>query len=116
MAPPPAALVRSLSKTYQVHERGAGLGAALRSVFRRNYKTVHAVNGLTFTVAPGERVGFLGPNGAGKTTTLKMLAGLLHPTAGEVHVSGYVPQRREAAFLESVTLVMGQKQQLLWDL
>jgi ABC-2 type transport system ATP-binding protein len=116
MAPPPAVQVRSLSKTYQVHERGAGLGAALASIFRRNYKTVHAVHDLTFTVAPGERVGFLGRNGAGKTTTLKMLAGLLHPTAGEVKVSGYVPQRREVAFLKSITLVMGQKQQLLWDL
>jgi ABC-2 type transport system ATP-binding protein len=116
MAPPSAVEVRSLSKTYRVHERGAGLGAAIRSVFRRRYKTVHAVNELTFKVEPGERVGFLGPNGAGKTTTLKMLAGLLHPTSGQIRVSGYVPQRREAAFLKSITLVMGQKQQLLWDL
>lgn len=116
MATPRAVDVRSLSKVYKVHERGAGLGAALRSVFRRTYKAVHAVNELTFAVRPGERVGFLGPNGAGKTTTLKMLAGLLHPTSGEVHVAGHVPQRREAAFLKSITLVMGQKQQLLWDL
>jgi ABC-2 type transport system ATP-binding protein len=116
MPPPLAVEVRALSKTYEVHERPPGLAAALRSVFRRTYKTVHAVTDLSFSVAPGERVGFLGPNGAGKTTTLKMLAGLLHPTAGEARVAGYVPRQREAAFLKSITLVMGQKQQLLWDL
>src|SRR3954464_3801907 len=116
MSPPLAVEVRALSKTYEVHERPPGLAAALRSVFRRTYKTIHAVSDLTFTVEPGERVGFLGPNGAGKTTTLKMLAGLLHPSAGEVQVSGHVPARREVAFLKSITLVMGQKQQLLWDL
>ncbi len=112
----PAVEVRRLCKTYQVHEREPGVAAALRSVFRRRYKTVAAVADLSFTVEPGERVGFLGPNGAGKTTTLKMLAGLLHPTSGTAHVSSFVPQRREAAFLKSITLVMGQKQQLLWDL
>ena len=117
MASTPLAVdVRRLTKTYRVHERGAGLGATLRSVFRRRYKTVRAVSDLSFSIAPGERVGFLGPNGAGKTTTLKMLAGLLHPTAGEVRVAGHVPQRREPAFLKRITLVMGQKQQLLWDL
>src|SRR3954464_15476444 len=116
MSPPLAVEVRALSKTYEVHERPPGLAAALRSVFRRTYKTVTAVTDLSFTVQPGERVGFLGPNGAGKTTTLKMLSGLLHPTSGTAEVSGFVPQRREAAFLKSITLVMGQKQQLLWDL
>jgi ABC-2 type transport system ATP-binding protein len=108
--------VRSLSKHYQVHRRPPGLGAALRSVFRRRYDTVRAVDGISFSVREGERVGFLGPNGAGKTTTLKMLSGLLHPTAGEVEVAGHVPRRREAEFLRQITLVMGQKQQLLWDL
>jgi ABC-2 type transport system ATP-binding protein len=112
----PAVDVVKLCKTYRVHERPPGLAAALRSVFHRTYKDVHAVSDLTFSVAPGERIGFLGPNGAGKTTTLKILAGLLHPTRGAVSVSGFVPQRREAAFLSSITLVMGQKQQLLWDL
>ncbi|MFN7133747.1 MAG: ATP-binding cassette domain-containing protein, partial [Myxococcales bacterium] len=77
---------------------------------------VPAVKGIDFSIAAGERVGFLGPNGAGKTTTLKMLAGLLHPTAGEATVGGHVPRAREAAFLRQITLVMGQKQQLLWDL
>ena len=113
---PLAVDVRGLTKTYRVHERGAGLGASLRAVFRRRYKTVHAVSDISFAIAPGERVGFLGPNGAGKTTTLKVLAGLLHPTAGEVRVSGHVPRLREAEFLKRITLIMGQKQQLLWDL
>jgi len=74
------------------------------------------VDGITFSVGEGERVGFLGPNGAGKTTTLKMLSGLLHPTAGELRVAGHVPRRREPDFLKQITLVMGQKQQLIWDL
>jgi ABC-2 type transport system ATP-binding protein len=108
--------VRGLTKTYRVHERPPGLGAALRSVFRRQYKDVHAVRDLSFSVEPGERIGFLGPNGAGKTTTLKMLAGLLVPTSGEVRVNGRVPREREVDFLTSITLVMGQKQQLIWDL
>ncbi|HEX7489239.1 MAG TPA: ATP-binding cassette domain-containing protein, partial [Anaeromyxobacteraceae bacterium] len=82
----------------------------------RSYRTVKAVDGIDFQVAPGERVGFLGPNGAGKTTTLKMLSGLLHPTAGEVRVAGFVPRKRQVEFLKTITLVMGQKQQLLWDL
>jgi ABC-2 type transport system ATP-binding protein len=116
MPKPPAVEVRKLEKTYRVHERPPGLRAALKSVFRRTYKTIHAVSDLSFTVEPGERVGFLGPNGAGKTTTLKMLSGLLHPTSGDVTVSGHIPRRREPAFLKSITLVMGQKQQLLWDL
>jgi ABC-2 type transport system ATP-binding protein len=117
MAPPePAVFVRDLSKVYQVHEREPGLYAAIRSVFRRRYKPVRAVSGLSFSIEPGERVGFLGPNGAGKTTTLKMLAGLLHPTSGEVRVAAHDPARREAEFLRRITLVMGQKQQLLWDL
>ena len=108
--------VSALQKHYRVHRRPPGVAAALRSVFHRTYETVRAVDGITFRVAAGERVGFLGPNGAGKTTTLKMLAGLLHPTAGQVQVAGHLPRRREPAFLRKVTLVMGQKQQLLWDL
>jgi ABC-2 type transport system ATP-binding protein len=108
--------VRGLTKHYRVHRRPPGLGAALRSIFHRSYETVKAVDGIDFHVAAGERVGFLGPNGAGKTTTLKMLSGLLHPTAGELEVAGFVPRRRQAAFLQKITLVMGQKQQLLWDL
>ncbi|MGC4000378.1 MAG: ATP-binding cassette domain-containing protein [Anaeromyxobacter sp.] len=108
--------VRGLTKHYKVHRRPPGLGAAVRSLFRRSYDTVRAVDGIDFSVGEGERVGFLGPNGAGKTTTLKMLSGLLHPTAGEVEVAGHVPRRRAPDFLKTITLVMGQKQQLLWDL
>jgi ABC-2 type transport system ATP-binding protein len=108
--------VSGLTKHYQVHRRDPGLAAALRAVFRRRYETVRAVDGLDFSVGEGERVGFLGPNGAGKTTTLKILSGLLHPTSGEVRVAGFVPRRREADFLKAITLVMGQKQQLIWDL
>jgi ABC-2 type transport system ATP-binding protein len=77
---------------------------------------VEAVKAVSFTVEPGEMVGFLGPNGAGKTTTLKMLSGLIHPSAGRAEVAGFLPQRRQADFLRRITLVMGQKQQLIWDL
>jgi len=108
--------VDRLIKQYKVHRREAGLGATLRSLVRRRYETVTAVDDLSFAIGPGERVGFLGPNGAGKTTTLKILSGLLWPTAGAVRVGGHIPQRREVEFLKSITLVMGQKQQLLWDL
>src|SRR5579871_5421966 len=108
--------VRALRKHYRVHERPPGMLAALRSLVHREYSTVAAVDGVDFDIAPGERVGFLGPNGAGKTTTLKVLAGLLHPTSGEVRVDGYEPKRRQDGFLKRIMLVLGQKQQLLWDL
>ncbi|MFO7156888.1 MAG: ATP-binding cassette domain-containing protein [Pseudomonadota bacterium] len=108
--------VRNLVKHYRVHRRRPGLLPALASVFRRRYTVVRAVDGISFEIGAGERVGFLGPNGAGKTTTLKMLAGLLHPTSGEISVAGHVPFRRERDFLRSIMLVTGQKQQLLWDL
>jgi ABC-2 type transport system ATP-binding protein len=85
-------------------------------VVRRKYEVVKAVDGVSFTIERGERVGFLGPNGAGKTTTLKVLSGLLHPTSGEVEVEGHVPFRREPELLGKITLVMGQKSQLIWDL
>jgi viologen exporter family transport system ATP-binding protein len=108
--------VDKLVKEYRVHERGAGAWASFRSLFRRRYRIARAVDELSFAIAAGERVGFLGPNGAGKTTTLKVLSGLLHPTSGTVRVDGFDPRRREYAFLRRITLVMGQKQQLLWDL
>jgi len=108
--------VRDLRKYYRVHRRAPGLLAALRSLVRRRLDDVRAVDGVSFSIDPGERVGFLGPNGAGKTTTLKVLAGLLHPTSGHVRVDGHEPRRREAAFLREIMLVTGQKQQLLWDL
>ncbi len=108
--------VERLRKWYRVHRRDPGLKAALRSLFHRRYEDVKAVEDVTFSISAGERVGFLGPNGAGKTTTLKVLSGLLHPTEGRVAVAGFTPKKRERGFLEQITLVMGQKQQLLWDL
>ena len=108
--------VAHLRKWYRVHRREPGLAAALRSLVHRPYEDVKAVDDIGFTIAAGERVGFLGPNGAGKTTTLKVLAGLLHPTEGQVSVAGFRPQDRARGFLQQITLVMGQKQQLLWDL
>lgn len=113
---PPAIQVSDLRKCYTVPEREAGLRESVRSLWRRESREVVAVAGISFDVAPGEIVGFLGPNGAGKTTTLKMLSGLLHPTSGEASVLGFVPWRREKAFLRQMTLVMGQRNQLSWDI
>jgi len=112
----PTIHVQELTKVYTVAEREAGVGAALRSLIRRRTEDIRAVDGISFDLAQGEIVGFLGPNGAGKTTTLKMLSGLLHPTAGSLSVLGYTPARREPAFLRQITLVMGQRNQLVWDI
>jgi len=108
--------VRNLTKTFRVPERKGGLGAALRSLVRRKYREVHAVSDVSFSVAAGEMVAFLGPNGAGKTTTLKMLAGLLHPTSGDASVLGCQPWRREPDYLRRISMVMGQRSQLQWDI
>ncbi len=112
----PAIRVRDLGKIYRVTEREPGIRAALASLVRRRKSEVRAVDGISFDLAPGEVVGFLGPNGAGKTTTLKMLSGLLHPTAGELAVLSYVPWKRDKDFLKRITLVMGQRNQLVWDI
>jgi ABC-2 type transport system ATP-binding protein len=109
-------VVDHLVKHYRVHSRAPGLKAALKSLFVRKYNTVKAVDDITFAIASGERVGFLGPNGAGKTTTLKVLAGLLKPTAGGAKIGQFTPNERKTEFLKSVMLVTGQKNQLLWDL
>ena len=108
--------VSHLTKSYRVHKRAPGALAALKSVFHRKFESVEALRDLSFSIAAGERVGFLGPNGAGKTTTLKILSGLLHPSSGHATVFGFTPHARQVNFLQTITLVMGQKQQLLWDL
>ena len=114
--PTPIIRVADLRKTYLVPEREPGLAAAVRGLFHRTTRAVHAVGGVSFDVWPGEVVGFLGPNGAGKTTTLKMLSGLLYPTDGEVSVLGHVPSRRDRDYLRRMTLVMGNRNQLQWDI
>ncbi|HEY9629266.1 MAG TPA: ATP-binding cassette domain-containing protein [Coleofasciculaceae cyanobacterium] len=112
----PIITVENLSKVYPVAVKQPGLKGTLTHFFRRTYRLVPAVQSITCQIEAGEVVGFLGANGAGKTTTLKMLTGLIHPSSGRVRVAGHDPFRREPAFLEKITLVMGQKQQLIWDL
>ena len=113
---PETIVVEQLSKTYQVPEREGGFGAAVRSFFKRKYRDVKAVQQVDFKIAQGEIVGFLGPNGAGKTTTLKMLSGLLHPTGGQATVLGFTPWELKPDYLRSMTLVMGQRNRLAWDI
>ena len=109
-------VAEDLAKTFLVAEKEPGFRGTLRHFFRRRYKRIEAVRGVSFRLRAGEIVGFLGPNGAGKTTTLKMLAGLIYPSRGWVRVLGYAPYERRPAFLKQITLVMGNKAQLLWDL
>jgi len=112
----PTITVRDLKKVYRVHQKPEGLSASVKALFRRRYKYVHAVDGISFDIQPGEMVGFLGPNGAGKTTTLKILSGLIYPTEGEVHVLDFIPWARKNAYRRQFALLMGQKNQLWWDL
>jgi ABC-2 type transport system ATP-binding protein len=108
--------VRGMTKTYRVFQKQPGLLGAVKSLVRRKYKEVHAVADVSFTIEPGEMVAFLGPNGAGKTTTLKMLSGLIYPTSGTATVLGFIPWERPDAFRRRFSLIMGQKNQLWWDL
>jgi len=108
--------VSELTKVFKVPEREPGLRAAAKALVRRKTREVHAVEAISFDIQPGEVVGFLGPNGAGKTTTLKMLAGLLYPTSGDARVLGHVPSRREKEYLRRMTMVMGNRNQLQWDI
>jgi ABC-2 type transport system ATP-binding protein len=112
----PAIEARALTKIYRTYKKTPGFTGAIKDLFARQYTDTRAVDAVTFTIAPGEIVGFLGPNGAGKTTTLKMLAGLLHPTSGTATVLGHIPWLRSNDFKRRFSLVMGQKNQLWWDL
>ncbi|MEZ6065798.1 MAG: ATP-binding cassette domain-containing protein [Planctomycetaceae bacterium] len=112
----PAILAQHLTKTYRVYQKQEGVLASIAGLFRREYKRVEAVRDVSFEIDEGEMVAFLGPNGAGKTTTLKLLAGLIVPTSGEAEVLGYVPWQRDNAYRRRFALVMGQKNQLWWDL
>jgi len=105
-----------LTKTFHVAHKEPGFLGAVKGLFKRDYRPVHAVQNVSFSIKEGELVGFLGPNGAGKTTTLKMLSGLLHPTSGSAKVLGYVPWERARPFQKQLTMVMGQRTQLWWDL
>jgi ABC-2 type transport system ATP-binding protein len=112
----PAIVAQHVSKVFQVKIRDPGLRGALVALIRPHWRDVHAVREVSFTIDPGEIVAFLGPNGAGKTTTLKMLAGLLYPTAGQVAVAGFDPWTGGAPFKQRIALVLGNRQQLVWDL
>jgi ABC-2 type transport system ATP-binding protein len=108
--------LRGLSKSYKVYQKKEGLAASLRGLFRREYREIRAVRQIDLDVDQGEFVAFLGPNGAGKTTTLKLLSGVITPTSGTASVMGFVPWKRENAYRRQFSLVMGQKNQLWWDL
>jgi ABC-2 type transport system ATP-binding protein len=112
----PAIEVTGLTKTFRTYQKEPGFRGAFRGLFRRKYEQTLAVNEVSFSVEPGELVGFLGPNGAGKTTTLKMLAGLLYPSGGSARVLGYVPWKRDDGYRRQFALLLGQKNQLWWDL
>lgn len=109
-------IVRNLRKVYRTPVRAEGLRAAVGGLLHRQYEDVEAVRGVSFNVEPGEMVGFIGPNGAGKTTTLKMLSGLLYPSGGEARVAGAVPWDRRPEYLRQISMVMGNKSQLMWDI
>src|SRR5437870_11656988 len=112
----PVIEVQGLTKSFRTYKKKPGLGGALKGLFHREHQITLAVKDVSFTIEPGELVGFLGPNGAGKTTTLKMLAGLLYPTSGSARVLGYVPWERHDGYRRQFALLLGQKNQLWWDL
>jgi ABC-2 type transport system ATP-binding protein len=108
--------VQELEKTFRTFKKAPGFSGSIKSLFRREYEDVRAVQSVSFQIEAGELVGFLGPNGAGKTTTLKMLSGLLHPSAGQATVMGYTPWERPDGYRRQFALLLGQKNQLWWDL
>lgn len=112
----PIIIVNNLTKVYRVPERGEGLKASIHSLVRPKFRDVKAVTGINFTIQTGEMVGLIGPNGAGKTTTLKMLSGLLYPTEGEAAVSGFTPWERQPDYLQRISMVMGNRSAMNWDI
>ena len=112
----PIISVRDLTKVYRSYDRREGIGGALRDLFSRRYRTLRAVDGVSFDIARGEVVGYIGANGAGKSTTVKMLTGILTPTSGEVTVNGFVPWQQRYAHARQIGVVFGQRTQLWWDL
>jgi ABC-2 type transport system ATP-binding protein len=108
--------VKALRKVYRTYEKEEGIIGSLKALFKREYRDVEALRGISFFIEEGEFVGYIGPNGAGKTTTLKILSGILYPTSGEARVLGFIPWERKEKFLKQISFVMGQRQQLWWDL
>src|SRR5215471_1804041 len=112
----PVIEVKGLTKAFRTYKKQPGFSGAIKGLFHRQYEQTVAVKDVSFRIEPGELVGFLGPNGAGKTTTLKMLSGLLYPTSGSAQVLGYVPWQRDDGYRRQFALLLGQKNQLWWDL
>ena len=112
----PIIRVTNLSKTFRTLKRKPGLIGAIRNLFSTDYETIKAVDDISFELSPGELVGYIGPNGAGKSTTIKMLTGILHPTAGEIVVDGLVPQKERVRNSKKIGVIFGQRSQLMWDL
>ncbi|GGE27009.1 daunorubicin ABC transporter ATP-binding protein [Marinithermofilum abyssi] len=107
---------KGLTKEFKVYQSRSGLAGAFRDLFNRQYRTIRAVNGIDLTIEPGEIVGYIGENGAGKSTTIKMLTGILEPTAGQLRVNGYDPHRQREEFVRTIGVVFGQRSQLWWDI
>ena len=108
--------VKGLTKKFRIFKREAGLKGAAKSFFKRNYEDFYALNDVNLEIDYNEIVGILGENGAGKTTLIKLMVGLLHPTSGHVEINGFTPWERKNEFLKNISIVMGQKNQLWWDI
>src|SRR6266700_2957025 len=116
MSNAPLISVRSLSKHFRTFHRREGVWGGIVNLFHREYRTVKAVDQISFDIEPGEMVGYIGPNGAGKSTTIKMLTGILVPSSGELHSNGFVPWRQRTSYVKTIGVVFGQRTQLWWDI